>query len=211
MKKVAVSVHAHDNFSVDILKGLIGFDYIHLDIMDGRFVPTLNLNLDASRLIQSQYNIPIIAHLMVETPLKYIEPLIKSIHAILFHFEIKEDKQLIIDTIKSFQKVTGMVLNPQTPVEAIKEFLPLLDIILILGVEPGWSGQKFNKNVVKKVNKLAEWKKNDKEFDFLIDVDGGVNLNTAILLKNADILTSASAIFNSSDPNSIIKKLKEIA
>jgi ribulose-phosphate 3-epimerase len=210
MKKVAVSIHAHDGLSIDILRGISGFDYIHLDIMDGKFVPPLNLNLKVCEAIHSRYNIPIFVHLMVENPIQFIEPLINSIDGLLFHFEIQSDKNRIIDLIKEYGKLAGIVINPKTPVEQITDFLPYIDIVLVLGVEPGWSGQKFNKSVVNKVNKLAEWKKLNENYKYQIDVDGGINLHTAKLLRKADILTSASAILKASDPNVIIRKLKEI-
>ena len=100
-----------------------------------------------------------------------------------------------------------IALNPETPVSRIKPFLELIDLVLILGVNPGWSGQKFIPSTVNKVNELFQYKK---EHDFLIDVDGGVNLDIAKSLKNADILTSASAILKSSNPNLIVKELKKI-
>ena len=146
----------------------------------------------------------------METPLEYIKSIIDYIYALLFHYEITGDKELIINTIKSYKKQVGLVLNPYTPVEDIKDFLSYLDIILILGVEPGWSGQEFNEIIISKVNKLAEWKRHNKSYNYQIDVDGGINLRTALLVKDADILTSASFILNSPEPNEMIKKLKFI-
>lgn len=207
MKKVAVSLHAKDNFSIDILKNLKGLDYIHIDVMDGKFINNLNLNLDVFKLVKKNIKVPIIAHLMVVNPLDYLNLISNYIYAFFFHFEIHDDIKYIIESVKEKGKKVGLVINPKTEVSDIVDYLPLLDFVLILGVNPGWSGQKFIPNTINKVNELEKYKK---FYDFLIDVDGGINLENAILLEKADILTSASTILNSRAPNKIIKKFKEI-
>jgi len=207
MKKVAVSIHATKNFNPDIIKGLYDLDYIHVDVMDGKFVNSQNLNLDVFKIIKENYRIPIIAHLMVKNPLSYITKIIEFCDVILFHFEIKEDINFIIERVKEKGKRVGLVLNPETKISEILDYLPLLDLVLILGVNPGWAGQKFIPNTINKVNTLARYKNFD---NFLIDVDGGVNLRNASELFNADILTSASTILNAKNPNKVIKKLKAI-
>lgn len=207
MKKVAVSIHATDNFTPDILKGLEAIDYIHVDVMDGKFVDNLNLNFEAFKIVKENFNIPIIAHLMVVNPLTYIDLLIEYVYVFLFHFEIEVDVRSIIEEVKKHEKKVGLVINPSTKISDVLEYIPFLDIILVLGVNPGWSGQNFIPNTIKKVNELAKYKN---QHSFLIDVDGGVNLENAPLLEKADILTSASTILNAKNPNEIIRKFKTI-
>jgi len=207
MKKVAVSVHATKDFSPEIIRNLKRLDFIHVDVMDGKFVKPINLNLNVFRVINQNFTIPIIAHMMVIDPYDYIDKIIDYIHAFFFHYEIKGDKYQIIDIVHQYAKRVGIVINPSTPVEKIIEFLPKVDYVLILGVNPGYSGQKFIPEVIKKVDILAELKL---EFPFQIDVDGGVNLDNAYYLKNADILSSASAILNAKDPNLVIEKFLDM-
>ena len=104
MKKVAISIHAIENFSVALLKGIEGFDYIHVDVMDGKFVDNINNNLDVFRILRKTYNTPIIAHLMVINPLDYIKNIINFIDILLFHFEINGDKTQIIEEVKKNKK-----------------------------------------------------------------------------------------------------------
>ena len=206
MKKIAVSIHAIENFKVDILEGLKGFDYIHVDIMDGKFVKNTNNNLNIFKTLKEIYKIPIIAHLMVINPFDYIEKIIDFLDIFLFHFEIDINLTKIIKVIKKNNKKVGFALNPDTDISEIIPYLEKIDLVLIMSVNPGWSGQKFIPNTIKKVNKLVEYKK---KYSFSIDVDGGINLINARLLKNTDILTSSSAILKSKNPNRIIKLLKE--
>jgi ribulose-phosphate 3-epimerase len=206
MKKVAVSIHAVDNFTVEILKDIKGFDYIHVDVMDGKFVNNTNSNLNVFRTLKETYQIPIIAHLMVINPIEYIEKIIDFVDFFVFHFEVDDDKSKIIEEIRKTQKKVGFALNPETKISKIVPYLKEIDIVLIMSVNPGWSGQKFIPNTIDRVYQLAEYKKN---FDFLIDVDGGINLTNSKLLKKTDILSSSSTILKAKEPNKIIKLLKE--
>ena len=206
MKEVAVSIHAIDNFSVNILKGIEGFDYIHVDVMDGKFVKNKNDNLDVFRILKEVYKTPIIAHLMVINPFNYIEKIINYIDIFLFHFEIDNKRDKIIKEVRDFDKKVGFAINPGTKISEIIPYLNKIDIVLVMGVNPGWSGQKFLISSVEKVDKLAEYKNIN---DFIIDIDGGINLENAKLLRNIDILTSSSTILKAEDPNKIIKLLRE--
>jgi len=206
MKKVGIAIHAIDNFNVDIIKGLKEIDYIHVDVMDGKFVNNTNLNLEAFRILKEYTKIPIVAHLMVLNPLDYIEKIIKFIDIFLFHIESDGDKLNIINKIKKYDKEVGIVLNPDTGVSEIIPYFSVLDYILLMSVYPGWSGQKFIPETIKKINKLAEYRK---KYNFKIIVDGGVNCENARELINVDILSSSSTILNAENPNFIIKSLKE--
>ncbi len=207
MKQVAVSIHATKNFTADILNALEGFDYIHVDVMDGKFVNNTNNNLNVFRTLKETYEIPIIAHLMVINPFDYIIKIVNFIDIFLFHFEINNKKTDIIEEIKKKGKKVGFALNPYTDISKIIPYLKTIDIVLIMSVNPGWSGQKFIPKTVSRVNLLAEFKK---KHNFMIDVDGGINLTNAKLLKNTDILTSSSTILKAKDPNRIIELLKGI-
>ncbi|MFX1239740.1 MAG: ribulose-phosphate 3-epimerase [Promethearchaeota archaeon] len=206
MKKVAVSIHATKNFNVDILKGIEGLDYIHVDIMDGKFVNNTNNNLDVFKTLKGIYNIPIIAHLMVINPIDYIKKIINFIDVFLFHFEILDNKALIIEEVRKKNKKVGFAIKPETLITEIVPYLDKIDFVLVMSVNPGWSGQKFIPSTVNKINELAEYKR---KYEFLIDVDGGINLSNAKLLKNTDILSSSSTILHAKNPNKIIKLLKE--
>ncbi|MFX0104106.1 MAG: ribulose-phosphate 3-epimerase [Candidatus Hodarchaeota archaeon] len=206
MKKIAVSIHAIENFTPDIIKGLKNFDYIHVDVMDGKFVNNISNNLNVFSILKETYNIPIIAHLMVVNPLDYIKKIINYIDIFLFHFEIENDIQKIIERVRLYKKKVGLAINPETEIFEILLYIKEIDIVLIMSVSPGWSGQNFIPNTIKKVNQLFEFKK---DHNFLIDVDGGIDLTNAKLLKNTDILSSSSTILKARDPNRVIKLLRE--
>ena len=205
MKEVAISIHADADFNPSIIDGLEGYDYIHLDVMDGVFVEPKKLNLDAFKRLKEKVTVPIIAHLMVQTPFDLIDNIINDIDVFLFHYESEGDKSKIIDKVKSLGKKVGIVINPETEISLIKDFLEKVDMILVMSVHPGWSGQKFIPETIEKINTLAKYK--DK-FDFRIDVDGGVNLANAKQLINADILSSSSTILKAKSPNQVIHELK---
>ncbi len=206
MKKIAVSIHATVNFNPKIIEGLQGFDFIHVDVMDGVFVNILNKNLNVFRVIEKKYKKPIIAHLMVKNPLEYIDKIFEFIDIFVFHIESEGDKDIIIEKVKNRNRKVGVALNPDTPITKILSFLDKIDLVLIMSVHPGWSGQEFMKEALEKVNILLTFKQENK-LNFLIDIDGGINPENAKFI-NSDILSSASAILEAEDPNFIIQSLK---
>jgi len=206
MKKVAISLHATENFDPNIIKNLNGLDYIHVDFMDGKFVDNKQNNLEVFRLLKEIYELPIIAHLMVRDPLNYLDKIIGFVDVFMFHFESDVSIEMIIKKVRNHDKKVGIALNPDTALTKIIPFLNKVDIILIMSVQPGWSGQEFIWETPGKVNLLYAYRQQNK-LNFEIDVDGGVNPENAKLI-NADILTSASAILQAEDPNLIIQLLK---
>jgi len=205
MKKVAVAIHATEDFDINVIKHLQNLDYIHVDVMDGKFVNNTMLNLDLFQVLNREFDIPIIAHMMVENPTQYIDKIINYVDIFLFHVEVQENIKEVIKKITDKKKSAGLVINPPTPISSLLSFLEHISVILVMGVNPGWSGQKFIEKTIDRVNELAAHKK---QYQFEIDVDGGVNLENAKQLQNADILSSSSTILEAEDPNEVIKLLK---
>jgi len=204
MKNIAVSLHAIDDFNPDIINGLNGLDYIHVDVSDGKFTPIRNLNLDVFRILNETYETPIIAHMMVTNPSYYIEKIIEYVEIFTFHFEIDRDKSELIEEIGSKKKKVGIAINPDTDIMEIVPYLESIDLVLVMSVYPGGSGQKFIPQSIEKVKTLKKLKE---RYKFLIDIDGGVNINNAKKLE-VDILSSTSTILNAKDPNNVIYELK---
>jgi len=204
MKKIAVAVHANLNFNLEPLKGLVGLDYIHIDVADGKFTHVINLDLDLFRILKERYDIPIIAHLMVNNPFDYIDKIIDYVHIFTFHYEITGDKKALINELKNRKKKVGLAINPDTTIAEIIPYLDLVDLVLVMSVHPGESGQKFISHSIEKVNQLTILKK---KHGFIVEIDGGINLENANQL-NVDILSSTSTILNAKDPNKVIDLLK---
>jgi ribulose-phosphate 3-epimerase len=206
MKKVAISLHAKEVIDPDIIKDLKGLDYIHVDVMDGTFVKNKQNNLEIFKILKENYNLPIIGHFMVTYPLNHVDNVIENTDIFVFHYESEGNKDTIINKIKMFNKKVGIAINPDTSISNIIPYLNKIDVVLIMAVNPGYSGQKFISTTPDKINELIVSRhKHNLKFD--IDVDGGVGPENARLLKS-DILTSASAILNANNPNFIIQLFK---
>ena len=182
-------------------------DYIHYDVMDGKFVDNTNLKIlkDLEKYINlSKKKIDI--HLMVKDPEKYIKMLaLYNINNITIHKEIKNYEDMI-DLIKSYGIKAGLAINPDTDIDSIYNILHKLDLVLIMGVYPGKSGQSFIEGTTKKITDLKQLIK-ERDLNVLVSVDGGVIEDTLPLVKDADIIVSATYILN--DLNNI-DKIKQI-
>jgi ribulose-phosphate 3-epimerase len=205
MKKVAVSIHATDNFDPTIIYNLKGLDFIHVDVADGKFTNVKHNNLNVFNILKANFDVPIIAHLMVINPYNYIDKIINFLDIFTFHLETNQNIKKIVRRVKEKGKKVGIALSPDTKICEVFPFLKDLDLVLVMSVYPGGSGQKFLDKSIERVNFLTKCKQNN---DFLIDIDGGINLENAKKL-NVDILSSTSAILNADDPNLIIRLLKE--
>lgn len=182
-------------------------DFIHYDVMDGKFVDNINLKQlkDLEKYINlSQKKMDI--HLMVDNPKKYIEDLsLYNVNNITIHREIKNYLDMI-KLIKSYGIKAGVAINPETDVEKIFDILPQVDIVLVMGVHPGKSGQSFIKETENKIHLLREEIKK-RGLNTIIEIDGGVCEDTLPMLKECDIVVSASYVLNDLNNIDKIKKL----
>lgn len=187
-----------------------GADILHLDVMDGHFVPNISFGPPVIKSIRTVTNLPLDVHLMTYNPQDYLDVLESiSVQYISFHVEAVPHLDRMIQNIKGRNIKAGIALNPGTPIGAIEEVLPLLDYVLIMSVNPGFGGQKFITYTLDKVIRLKDFIIN-KELSTLIEIDGGVNKDNARLLKNAgaDILVAGSSVFNQPDRKDAIESLK---
>ena len=183
-----------------------GADMIHVDVMDGHFVPNLTIGPPVIKALKKNSLLPFDVHLMISPVHKYIESYANAgADIITIHPEATNDLLGSINKIKEFKKKVGISLNPETKIEVIEELLDQIDLILIMSVNPGFGGQKFMPEVLNKVKKLDEIRKNLK-LNFVIEIDGGINFeNSKLAIKSgADILVSGTTIFKNN--NGDIKK-----
>ena len=183
-----------------------GADMIHVDVMDGHFVPNLTIGPPVIKALKKNSLLPFDVHLMISPVHKYIESYANAgADIITIHPEATNDLLGSINKIREFKKKVGVSLNPETKIEIIMEHLDQIDLILIMSVNPGFGGQKFMPEVLNKVKKLDEIRKNLK-LNFVIEIDGGINFeNSKLAIKSGvDILVSGTTIFKNN--NGDIKK-----
>ena len=190
-------------------------DYFHIDVMDGKFVEntTSERMKEYVTILKQITNLPLDVHLMVEDVKEYVDEYIDfNPNIITFHIESIREKKEVYDIIKYIKEngiKIGIAIKPETKLEDIYEFLPFIHMVLIMTVEPGKGGQKFMKQMVNKISELKKYVQ-DNEIDIDIEVDGGINEETADLVKDAgaNILVVGVAIINSTNYAETIKILK---
>tara|TARA_B100001057_G_scaffold306793_1_gene306894 strand:+ start:13 stop:672 length:660 start_codon:yes stop_codon:yes gene_type:complete len=191
-----------------------GADMIHVDVMDGHFVPNLTIGPPVIKALRKYTSLPFDVHLMIDPVHKYIKDYAESgADIITIHPEATKSLQGSIDEIKRFRKKVGLSLNPDTKIEIIEQYLEQVDLVLIMSVFPGFGGQKFIKDVLNKIEKINEIR-NKKNFEFDIEVDGGINFSNFrdVLKAGANVLVSGTTIFreNNGDIKKNINFLKSV-
>lgn len=184
-----------------------GADWVHVDVMDGHFVPNITIGVPVVKSIKKITNLPLDVHLMIENPQKYIKDFRKAgADIITFHYEAVDNVFVVIDLIKSVGAKVGLSIKPKTKAEEILEFLPYLDLVLVMTVEPGFGGQEFMHDCAQKIPLISQQARED----LIIQVDGGINNITGHVCTSlgANSLVAGNYIYKSDDIAQSIKMLK---
>lgn len=186
-----------------------GVDALHLDIMDGHFVPNLSFGVPIVKVVQAIAPVPIYSHLMVTQPEKVVEMFLPYSDIIIFHIEATDNPEACIKTVTDAGKKPGISLNPGTPVETLLPLLSRVDDVLIMSVFPGLGGQRFIPQTLERIRRLYELR-TQTETQFTISVDGGIGPANCRAVKEAgaDMLIVGSAIFKSNDYSQTVRQLK---
>lgn len=187
-----------------------GAGILHVDVMDGHFVPNITIGLPVVKSLAGATRLPIDAHLMISEPGKYAEQFVRAgAKMVSVHVEADENLHRTLMSIKSAGAMAGVVLNPATPLGAIEEALLFVDYVLVMSVNPGFGGQKFISESVDKVRRLRKMIL-DRQLPVRIEIDGGVdrsNIET-VVAAGAEIIVAGSAIFGTNDAESAVKDLR---
>lgn len=207
--KVSVSFLNSNDVRNDLIKlDKTDLDYIHVDIMDGRFVKNKTMPFSEMKSIYKYTSKRLEVHLMVEDPEKYI-PLYAELNTeyIIIHLELDRDIKKLLEQIKSYSIKAGISIKPNTPISALVPYLPFVDEVLVMSVEPGAGGQPFIEETEERIKELKALIK-EYNFNVVINVDGGVNGDTVKMCKNCDIVTSGSYVIKSDDFQEKISSLR---
>ncbi|MCL4428766.1 MAG: ribulose-phosphate 3-epimerase [Deltaproteobacteria bacterium] len=214
MKKIAPSILSGNLLNLDNEIKLLEeaeADLIHIDIMDGIFVPNITAGWDLVEAIKSRTGIPLDVHLMIDRPERYIEQFVKSGADILtVHFEGSVHLHRMVERIRELEASPGIAINPGTPVNFLTEILNYVDLVLIMSVDPGFSGQEFIYSSLFKIEKLRKII-SQRELETLIEVDGGIKVINIADVSNsgADIFVSGSGIFKTDNYMETMNEMRE--
>ena len=187
-------------------------DWLHVDVMDGRFVPNISFGQMLVKQMNKVATKPLDVHLMIVEPEKYVESFVDAGASVIsFHLEATNHAHRLIQHLKSLGVQAGIALNPQTPVDLLDDLLEDLDLVVLMSVNPGFGGQKFIYRTMHKL-KTLKTKIIERNLDTLIEIDGGVGLHNApqLIEYGADVLVAGSAVFKSEDPILTVQRMKAI-
>ena len=188
-----------------------GATILHVDVMDGHFVPNLTVGLPVVKSIAKSTDLPIDAHLMISEPGRYAEQFVEAgASMVSVHVEADAHLHRTLTSIKTAGAQAGVVLNPATPIESLTEALPYADYVLVMSVNPGFGGQKFIPTSIDKLRRLRRMI-DDRQLDVRIEIDGGVDLENiaSVVAAGAEIIVAGSAIFGAANPESAVRGLRD--
>lgn len=216
MVKIAPSILSADFCRLgaeveDIRRG--GADYVHVDVMDGIFVPNISIGIPVVKSLRNSTDMFLDVHLMIDRPHRYVEEFCKAgADLVVFHVEADQPQDLLaaITTVKAMGKKVGLSVKPKTPAEVLRPYLDQLDLVLVMTVEPGFGGQSFMHDMLPKIAALRQMI-DEMNPGCELEVDGGVDPNTAPLCKQAgaDVLVAGSAVFKKPDRAEAIRAIRE--
>ena len=188
-----------------------GADYIHVDVMDGHFVPNISFGAPVMKSLNGKTNLPYDVHLMIENPEKYIKDFVTDQTAfITVHQETCDDLGAVLELIKSYGIKAGVSIKPGTPTSVLEGYFDKADLILIMSVEPGFGGQKFMEDQLYKAVELSALKK-EMGYDYIIEIDGGIDLTNIerVLNSGVEMAVAGSAVYKAPDVTERVKEFKK--
>ena len=188
-----------------------GATILHVDVMDGHFVPNLTVGLPVVKSLSRATDLPIDAHLMISEPGRYAQQFVEAgAKMVSVHVEADAHLHRTLASIKAAGGQAGVVLNPATPVESLTEALPFADYVLVMSVNPGFGGQKFIANAIDKLRRLRRMI-GERQLPTRLEIDGGIDLENigSVVAAGAEIIVAGSAIFGAADPEAAVRGLRE--
>ncbi len=185
-----------------------GADLLHLDVMDGHFVPNISFGPPVIAALRPHTSLFFDTHLMIQEPQRYAEAFVKAgCDLLTFHIEVVDEPQQVVEHIRGLGASVGICINPSTPVSAIESVLGDVDLVLVMSVWPGFGGQAFMPEVLDKITELRSRVRNDQR----VEIDGGIDVDTvaAAVRAGADTLVAGTAIFGQNDPGEALRELRQ--
>jgi len=190
-----------------------GADVIHVDVMDGHFVPNITMGIPVVKSLRKATRLPLDVHLMIERPEDYVEEFVRAgASRVLVHQEATAHLDRVLSMIREQGAEAGAVINPATPVVMLSDVLHVVDTVLVMSVNPGFGGQKFIPVAIEKIRQLDEWRRRYNA-EFRIEVDGGVDLQNAAVLAQAgaNTLVAGTSIFHTPDAAAAVRQMRKLA